>query len=216
MNRRGQTVPGMVEHFTGNTGYIMWEFGIGRDNCWFAWSENREHPRPDETPTPFHGLVCPDGHPGQVADVQALLGPLALAKAPLFAVEYYRDAAFQDLVKKSVTPLIDFALGTERGTGSPDVSAGIPQAHFSLRWTGNLRPPATGTYTFYAICDYQVRLWVDGHLRLAKNSPGLGEIRNPVKLQVNQLVAVKVEYVHATGALACKSPGRVPVWNAPT
>jgi hypothetical protein len=74
MNRSGQTVPGIVEHFKDKTGFIVWEFGIGRDNCRFTWDENREHPRKDETPKPFHGVVYPDGHPWSVDDVKALLG----------------------------------------------------------------------------------------------------------------------------------------------
>ena len=45
MNRSGQTVPGIVEHFKGKTGFILWEFGIGRDNCRFTWKEDRNHPR---------------------------------------------------------------------------------------------------------------------------------------------------------------------------
>jgi hypothetical protein len=44
MNRQGQSVPGVVEHFKGKVGYIMWEFGIGRDNCRFAWKNDRKKP----------------------------------------------------------------------------------------------------------------------------------------------------------------------------
>ena len=45
MNRAGQTVPGIVEHFKGKTGFIVWELGIGRDNCRFTWDEARASPR---------------------------------------------------------------------------------------------------------------------------------------------------------------------------
>ena len=85
MNRKEQTVPGIVEHFKDKTGFIVWEFGIGRDNCRFAWSENPEHPRTNETAKPFHGVIYPDGHPWSVDDVKALLGTEGFAKAPLFA-----------------------------------------------------------------------------------------------------------------------------------
>jgi len=111
MNRNGQSIPGIAEHFQGRTGFIFWEFGIGRDNRRFRWDENREHPRADESPKPFHGMVYPDGHPWSVDDVRALLGPEAFASAPLFAVEYYRDAHFGGLARESVTPMIDFGLG---------------------------------------------------------------------------------------------------------
>ena len=199
MNREGQTIPGIVEHFKDKTGFIVWEFGIGRDNCRFAWGENREHPRPDETPKPFHGMVYPDGHPWSIEDAQAMLGADGFAKAPFFAVEYYRDASFGALAKKSVTPLIDFDLGTERGTGSPDASAGVPQENFSTRWTGNILPPAKGSYKFFVDGDGQVRLWVNGKLLVNQKSSGSGEASKKIKLTGGQPVAVKIEYVHATG-----------------
>lgn len=199
MNREGQSVPGIVQNFGGKTGFIIWELGIGRDNCRFAWHDNREHPRADEPATPFHGIVYPDGHPWSVDDVKALMGPDAFAKAPLFEVEYYKEAHFTELAKKSVTPMIDFDLGTERGTGSPDASAGVPQENFSVRWTGVLYPATTGACTFYADGDNQVKLLIGPDVVLDKNSAGRGEVSGQETLTANQPVIVKVEYSHATG-----------------
>jgi hypothetical protein len=199
MNREGQDVPGIVEHFNGKTGFIMWEFGIGRDNCRFAWPNDRQHPRTDEPATPFHGIVYPDGHPWSLGDVKALLGPDAFATAPLFAVEYYKDSNFTELAKKSVTPMIDFDLGTERGTGSPDASAGMPQMNFSVRWTGTVIPPATGKYTFYADGDNQVKLYVGSKLLMEKSSPGREAMVKKITLTGKQPIAVKIEYVHSSG-----------------
>jgi hypothetical protein len=210
MNRSGQTIPGIVEHFKGQTGFIVWEFGIGRDNCRFTWNENRDHPRKDETPKPFHGVVYPDGHPWSVADVKALLGAEGFASAPLFAVEYFKDANFADLAKKSVTPMIDFDLGTERGTGSPDASAGVPQENFSVRWLGTILPPARGTYIFYADGDNRVKLFVNSKLVLNKKTPGRGEISKKIKLAGGQLAEVKIEYIHVTG-----DPSLHVSWSGP-
>jgi hypothetical protein len=199
MNRSGQTVPGIVEHFKDKTGFILWEFGIGRDNCRFTWKEDRGHPRPDETSKPFHGVVYPDGHPWSLDDVKALLGADGFAKAPLFAVEYYKDANFGELAKKSVTPMIDFDLGTERGTGSPDASAGVPQENFSVRWTGTILPPTKGTYTFYADGDNQVKLFVNSKLVLTKKTAARKKTSKKIKLAGGQPIEVKIEYVHAAG-----------------
>lgn len=210
MNRSGQTVPGIVEHFKHKTGFILWEFGIGRDNCRFTWKENRDHPRHDETPKPFHGVVYPDGHPWSVDDVKALLGEEGFTKAPLFAVEYYKDANFAELAKKSVTPMIDFDLGTERGTGSPNAAAGVPQEDFSVRWMGTILPPAKGTYTFYADGDNQVRLFVNSKLVLDKKTPGRKEISKKIKLDGGQAAEVKIEYVHASG-----DPSLHIAWSGP-
>ena len=199
MNREGQDVPGIVEHFKDKSGFIMWELGIGRDNCRFAWHDNRQHPRPDETPKPFHGIVYPDGHPWSVDDVKALLGPDAFAKAPLFAVEYYQDPAFAKLAKKSVTPLIDFDLGTELGTSSPDASAGVPPENFSVRWTGKIIPPTAGRYTFYIDGDSRSSIYLESKLLLKNDGPARKEVSKVVRLSAKKPVEIKIEYVHAKG-----------------
>ncbi len=199
MNREGQTIPGIVEHFQGKTGFIIWEFGIGRDNCRFTWGENRQHPRPDETPKPFHGAVYPDGHPWSVDDVKAMLGAEAFTNAPLFAVDYFKDDHLGVVAKKSVAPMIDFDLGTERGTGSPDASAGIPEKNFSVRWVGTVQPPAKGTYTFYADGDNQVNLYVNSQPVLSKKTPGRETVSANVDLPDSRPVQVRVEYIHASG-----------------
>ncbi len=199
MNRKEQTVPGIVEHFQGKTGFILWEFGIGRDNCRFAWDENRDHPRKDEAVKPFHGVVYPDGHPWSMDDVKAILGPDAWAAAKLFSVEYYRDANFTDLAKKSVTPFIDFDLGTEPGTGSPDASAGVPRENFSVRWTGTILPTVPGTYTFYLQGRGSAKLFTNGRLLLELPAPGGNEVSARAPFAAGKLVPVKIEYVHTTG-----------------
>ena len=210
MNRSEQSVPGMVEHFKDKTGFIVWEFGIGRDNCRFTWDEKREHPRKDETPKPFHGVVYPDGHPWSVEDVKAILGADGFARAPLFAVEYYKDANFTELAKKSVTPMIDFDLGTERGTGSPDASAGVPEENFSVRWTGTILPPAKGTYTFHVDGDNRVKLYVNSKLVVDKKTPERKEMSKKVRLAGGQPAQVKIEYVHAAG-----DPSLHVAWSGP-
>jgi hypothetical protein len=75
MNRGSESVPGIVGHYKDKVGFIVWELGIGRDNCRFQWGQNRKKPATEENPTPFHGLVYPDGHPWAVDDVKALMGP---------------------------------------------------------------------------------------------------------------------------------------------
>jgi hypothetical protein len=211
MNREGESVPGIVEHFKGKTGYIMWEFGIGRDDCRFPWRNDRGHPRSDEVTTPFHGIVYPDGHPWSVDDVKALLGDEGFSNAPLFAVEYYKDANFTDLAKKSVTPMIDFDLvGNERGNGSPDASAGVPLENFSVRWTGTILPAKDGIYRFYVDGDNQVKFYMNTKLVVDKTTPGRAEMSAKIKLAGGKPVQVKIEYVHATG-----NPSLHISWSGP-
>ena len=120
----------------------------------------------------------------------------------LFAVEYYKDANFTELAKKSVTPMIDFDLGTERGTGSPDASAGVPQENFSVRWTGTILPPVPGDYTFYVKGTGNFKLFTNGRLLLAMAGPAGGETSGQAQapFAAGKLVQVKIEYTHATGS----------------
>jgi hypothetical protein len=199
MNRQGQSVPGVVSHFRGKVGYIMWEFGIGRDNCRFAWNENREKPRPDETPTPFHGIVYPDGHPWSVGDARALLGADGYARANFFGVTYFRDDLFRGKAKVSIVPAIDFDLVDEEGVGSPDASAGVPRDNFSILYAGEISVPAEGSYTFSADTDGRVDILVDGSVLATKQGAGRAVAAGTATLQSGRLHAVEVRYAHGTG-----------------
>jgi len=210
MRRPAQTARDIVEHYAGKTGFIIWELGIGRDNCRFGWNDKTNSPCKNEPSKPFHGLIYPDGHPWDVEDVKALLGAEGFANAPLFAVEYYKDANFTQLAKKSVTPLIDFDLGTEPGTGSPDASAGVPIENFSGRWTGTILPPTDGNYTFSVDGDNQVKLFVGSELLIDKKTAGRGEVSREIKLTGGQPVEVRIDYVHATG-----EPSLHIAWSGP-
>jgi len=86
---------------------------------------------------------------------------------------------------KYVAPFIDFALGTEPGTSSPDASAGVP--------------PAKGSYAFYVDGDNQVKVFVTTRLVVNKKTTGCQEISKRIKLAGNQPVEVEIEYVHVTG-----------------
>ena len=210
MNREGQSIPGLVEHFKGKTGFIFWEFGIGRDNCRFAWKNNLKHPAVAEPATPFHGMIYPDGHPWALDDVKALMGPDNFAKAPVFTVNYYKDDHFGELAKTSITPMIDFDLDDEPGTGSPDASAGVPMEHFSVAWTGTISAPVSGTYTFYADCDDRVKVLIDSQPILNKISAGRSEVLARLALTAHKPVPIKIEYVHATGR-----PSLHLAWSGP-
>jgi hypothetical protein len=196
MNRGSQSVTGVDNayyHNSNPTGYIMWEAGIGRDNCRYPWGNTSTEPT-----TPFHGVIYPDGHPWSVADIQAIKND-TLTTAPVFNVEYYAANNFTNLKKTSITPMIDFDLGNEFGTGSPDASVGIGVDNFSTRWTGLVRPATTGTFTFYADGDNIVRVWVGSTQIINKTGGARSEVSGTISLTANTNYAFKVEYVHGTG-----------------
>ena len=127
------------------------------------------------------------------------MGADAFAKAPVFSVNYYKDDHFSALAKTSITPMIDFDLDDELGTGSPDASAGVPKEHFSVVWIGTILPPATGSYTISADCDGEVTVSVNSQPIFHKTTPGRSEISAAVSLTANVPAPIKIEYIHGTG-----------------
>ncbi len=94
-------------------------------------------------PIPPEYLFPPDGKPGE----QGLRG------------EYFDNQTFSG---KPRLRRIDRQVHFTWAMGSPDSL--IPREHFSVRWTGRLKPKTTGTYRFGASTDDGVRLWLDGKL----------------------------------------------------
>jgi len=72
--------------------------------------------------------------------------------------DYYDNIDFTAFVLTRVDATVNF----NWGTGSPDPSIGVDT--FSVRWTGQVEPLYSETYTFYTTSDDGVRLWVDSQL----------------------------------------------------
>ncbi len=190
----GQDFVEMVNYFTDRqTGFVIKSLTIGRDNSRFPWDSPLDS---DEPTIPFHGFIYPDGHPWSVTEAEKL-NP-ALDTIPLFVVEYF-TGNFATSKKLSITSRIDFNLGDETGTGSPDASAGIPKDDFSIRWLGKILPKSTGTYTFYVDCDNIARIWIDDTQVLNKVTNSQEEISGTIELTENQFYDIKIDYIHANG-----------------
>ncbi|WP_375417960.1 PA14 domain-containing protein [uncultured Hymenobacter sp.] len=78
---------------------------------------------------------------------------------------YYQGVAFNQMAGQRVDRAIDF----DWSFRAPQ--AGYPAGHFSVRWTGYLYAPLTGTYTFRIITDDGMRVWVGGRLLLDEWRP---------------------------------------------
>ena len=72
--------------------------------------------------------------------------------------EYYNGVNFDVLALTRIDPTIDFAWLN----GSP--GAGVDVDNFTARWTGQVQPLYSETYTFYTTSDDGVRLRVNGQL----------------------------------------------------
>jgi hypothetical protein len=93
---------------------------------------------------------------------------------------------------------MDKAIDFDWGTGAP--VAGFGADTYSVRWTGYVVPPASGSYTFTARTDDGVRLWINGtpvidywQLRSVAESSGT------ITLNAGQRYSIKMEYYNSPG-----------------
>jgi hypothetical protein len=75
---------------------------------------------------------------------------------------YYNDpgtgAHFATLALTRVDSTVNF----NWGTAAP--ASGVTADNFSVRWTGRVQAPVTGTYRFSTVSDDGIRLWINGQL----------------------------------------------------
>ena len=112
---------------------------------------------------------------------------------------YYDNTDFTALKVARVDGTINF----DWGTGSPDGSIGADQ--YSVRWTGQVEPRYTQTYTFYTTTDDGVRLWVNGVLLIDKwidEAPT--EWSGAIALTAGQKYDVRMDYCENGGGAAAQ------------
>ncbi|HKY35899.1 MAG TPA: NPCBM/NEW2 domain-containing protein [Polyangiaceae bacterium] len=108
--------------------------------------------------------------------------------------EYFAGMRFDGLPKASIAGAVNF-----NWSGSP--ATNVPADYFSARWSGEVTPAFTQTYTFYARTDDGARLWVDDRLLIDKwVNQGATEWSGSVALEANRRYAIRLEMYDATGS----------------
>jgi hypothetical protein len=102
--------------------------------------------------TVFFGLACAS-HSNFALSVTTLDHVRLIANG--LRGEYFADSEFHDLKFTRIDPQIRFAWGL----GPP--ADGLPNDHFSVRWTGQIRPKYSEDYTFYFDATERAQLWID-------------------------------------------------------
>lgn len=106
---------------------------------------------------------------------------------------YFDNRDFTGASVTRIDPTIDFTW-----TGSP--ASGIGVDTFSVRWTGQVQPQFTGTYTFYTVSDDGVRLWVNGQQLVDRwTNHSAIEDRGTIALTAGQRYDVRMELYDNTG-----------------
>lgn len=151
-------------------------------------------PTPTKTPTPTPSPTStPSPTPG--AQVNGLLG------------EYFDNMDLTNSKLKRVDGTINFTWGrlSPNSVIQPDT--------FSVRWTGQVQPQYSQTYTFYTATDDGVRLWVNNQLIIDKwVNQSSREWSGTIALTANQKYNIRLEYfensVDAVSKLLWSSPSR--------
>ena len=118
------------------------------------------------------------------------------------AVTYYDNIDFTGKTLSRTDETINF----NWGSGSPDATIGSDT--FSARWTGQIQPKYSETYTFYTFSDDGIRVWINNQLVINSyiDQGGNTERSGTIALNANQKYDIKVEYYeNGGGALATLS-----------
>lgn len=154
-----------------------------------------------------------DGDTGAVSSPEGPLPDAEVPDSPPLAPtgtglkgEYFEDLSFRARRLTRVDPQID--LNWE--SGSP--GTGVPTNQFTVRWTGDVVPPTSETYTFYTRADDRARLWVDGVL-LADGwmAPVDQETSGAVRLTAGRRYPVRLEFAEDSGIARVRLS-----WSTPT
>ena len=108
--------------------------------------------------------------------------------------DYFDNMDFTGYVLSRLDSTVNF----NWGSGSPDPSIGADT--FSVRWTGQVQPQYSQTYTFYTNSDDGVRLWVNGQLLIdnwTDHSPT--ENSGTIALTANQKYDIVLAYYENLG-----------------
>ncbi|MFW6352967.1 MAG: PA14 domain-containing protein, partial [Verrucomicrobiota bacterium] len=138
-------------------------------------------------------LVAPETDTTYVAT----FAPDAAALGDGLRGEYFADtdefSGSPDLVRVDET--IDFRWGFE-GPGE-----GLGVDNFAVRWTGQLLPAYSETYTFTTNSDDGVRLWVDDQLLIDRWQPqGERAYAGTLRLEGGRRYPIRLEYFDSLGA----------------
>ena len=112
---------------------------------------------------------------------------------------YFSDMNFANAVVTRTDTTIDF----DWGTGAP--TSGVGADGFSARWTGQVQPQFSETYTFTTLSDDGVRLWVNGQ-QLITNWTDHGPTENSatITLVAGQKYEVNMEFYENGGGAVAK------------
>jgi hypothetical protein len=114
--------------------------------------------------------------------------------------QYFNRLDFTEPVLTRVDPSIDYTWA-----GTP--ASGVRGDFFSVRWTGQLRPDRTETYTITSNTDDGCRVWLDGKMIIDEWHDQMGsDCTAQVPLEKDRKYDLKVEFYNGATKLGEDSP----------
>ena len=115
--------------------------------------------------------------------------------------EYFNNTS---LTAPVVLTRTDATVNFDWGSSSP--GTGVNTNNFSTRWTGQVQAPVSGSYTFSAVSDNGVRLWVN-NIQVINNWTSHTSTQDngtPITLTASQKYDIRMEYYDGTGTAIAK------------
>ena len=120
--------------------------------------------------------------------------------------EYYDNTDFTDLRLTRVDPVVSFPWWQT----APATSMGVD--NFSVRWTGMVEAPTTGSYTFWTWSCDGARLWINDNLVIDVWTTHMPQrdAASPITLQAGQSYKVRLDYFSGTNSAEIALGWRLP------
>lgn len=112
--------------------------------------------------------------------------------------QYYNGMNFETPRRTAIDTTVNF----NWAGNAPNAYVGVD--NFSVRWSGQIQPQTTGTYTFFINSDNGRRLWINDQLIIDKWISDYGvEYSGTISLTANQKYNIKLEYFEDAGGASC-------------
>lgn len=132
-----------------------------------------------------------------------------------YAANTKPDSAFNSVPKLT---RLDSVINFDWGQNSPDVK--LTNDNFTVRWTGKVLAPLSGTFTFYTLTDDGVRLFVNDQLLINQWIPQAAtEYKAIITLEAGKQYPVRMEFYEAGGEAVARlqwSSDKLPIQVIPT
>ena len=117
--------------------------------------------------------------------------------------EYFTDPNNGSHLVTYVSGRVD-AVNFDWAASAP--AAGVTFDNFSVRWTGLVQAPVSGSYAFTTIADDGVRLWVNGQLLIDNwvDQAAASRTSAPVPLVAGTRYDIRMEYYEHAGNASAK------------